>query len=83
MNERVDRSERHLYLGTIPSNINTQFKYKGVMKVNEELPIWGSILGMNFIGMFNLSLFDYEKNKLSFTVMYILLYFIIQLSILI
>ena len=43
----------------------------------------GVILGMNFIGMFNLSLFDYEKNKLSFTVMYILLYFIIQLSILI
>ena len=42
MNERVDRSERHLYLGTIPSNINTQFKYKGVMKVNEELPTWGS-----------------------------------------
>lgn len=42
MNENIDKSERHFYLGTIPNNVNTNFKYKGVMKVNEELPTWGS-----------------------------------------
>ena len=45
INEANPLSEMHIYFGGVPNN--KTYKYKGVIKVDESLPTWGSMF--NFI----------------------------------